>query len=83
MILRRDRRWVWIDPGRGRGLQVGDRLVSQGQAYLHVIRIDRSPDSLESVIGFIRSEDAQKPLQVGDQIQLDLRDFRLEPPRSD
>ncbi len=75
-VVSRRGRWVVLEPGRTSGLKVGLRLVSEGGARLHVIRLNRESGSFDRVTAYVRSEDPQQALKVGDRVQLDPRPFR-------
>ncbi|KAB8032238.1 hypothetical protein [Fluviispira multicolorata] len=71
-IIRRYRGWVYLNRGRAFGLQVGMRLVGPNHSTFHIIRyLPEVNGEIDSCIAFIRYEDKEKPVLVGDILKID------------
>ncbi len=71
-IIRRYRGWVYLNRGRAYGLKIGMRLIGPNHSTFHIIRY--SPEvngEIDSCIAFIRYEDKEKPIVVGDILKMD------------
>ncbi|MES2613978.1 MAG: hypothetical protein V4591_01030 [Bdellovibrionota bacterium] len=73
-ITKRVGSWVYLNKGRAYGLSIGMRLVGAHSSKLHIIRYVPNPEGeLDGSIAFIRHEDKEAPLVVGDILKLDNR----------
>ena len=77
-VVSRNGRHVTLSSGRTSGLTIGSRLVGPNGERLHVIRLLRSSDSVDSAIAFIRIENEKTPLGPGSKLSLDKRLFPPE-----
>jgi hypothetical protein len=71
----RNGRHVTLSSGRTAGLFVGSRLVGPKGEKLHVIRLLRSAQELDSAIAYVRSENEETPIKPGVKLSLDPRLF--------
>ncbi len=71
-IIRRYRGWVYLNRGRAYGLKIGMRLVGPNHSTFHIIRyLPEVNGEIDSCIAFIRYEDKEKPIVVGDILKMD------------
>ncbi|WGL59549.1 hypothetical protein QEJ31_13545 [Pigmentibacter sp. JX0631] len=71
-VIRRYRGWIYLDKGRGFGLQIGMRLIGPENAKIHIIRyLPQVNGEIDSCIAFIRYEDDKRPVKVGDMLKID------------
>ncbi len=71
-IVRRFGSWVYLNRGRAYGLTIGTRLVGENNSKLHIIRYAPYLEGeIDSAVAFIRHENKDIPLQVGDVLKID------------